>query len=94
MKNASLTGSLFKLNGRSVGIRGIRGIKTVSPFPFPVKVVASITFDNVFFTQSLVPLHSFDGSRFRNNIIRHPVLTVRRYGGNPAGSREFRNSGT
>ncbi|GBN23491.1 hypothetical protein AVEN_268098-1 [Araneus ventricosus] len=55
-------------------------------------MVASITLDIVFFIQILVPLHSFGGSRLRNNMIGHSVLSVRRCGGNP-GSREFRNSG-
>ncbi|GBM20630.1 hypothetical protein AVEN_230226-1 [Araneus ventricosus] len=75
MENASLTGScsLLKLNGRSVGIKGIRGIKTVSPFP--VNVQASITLGNVSLAQSLVPLHSFGESRFRNDMIGHTVLS-------------------
>jgi hypothetical protein len=72
---------------------GIRGIKTVSPSPFPVKIVASITLPSIFFTHSLVPLQSFGGSRFSSKIIGDPTLSKRRCGGNPAELSEFRNSG-
>jgi hypothetical protein len=58
---------------------GIRGIKTVSPSSFPVKIAASITLPSIFFTHSLVPLHSFRGSMLRlhlsskNDPVSQPV---------------------
>jgi hypothetical protein len=40
----------LKPNGISLGIKGIRGIETTSPFYFPFKIVASMTLFINFFT--------------------------------------------
>jgi hypothetical protein len=69
---------------------GTHGINTVSPSPFPVKIVASITLPSNFFIHSLVPLQSFGGSRFRSKIIGDPTLSKKQCGGNPAKSSEIR----
>ena len=37
----------LKLNGKSVGIIGMRGMSTSSPLLFPLMIVASITFPSV-----------------------------------------------
>jgi len=59
--NTRRTGNciLLKSNGKSVGISGIRGMKTSLPFAHPVWIVASITWEYIFFTQRLVPLHNW-----------------------------------
>jgi hypothetical protein len=63
----------LKVKGRSVGMSGIRRIKTVLPSPVPVKIVASITLPSIYFTHSLVPLQSFGGSRFRSIKLEIPL---------------------
>jgi hypothetical protein len=40
-------------------------------------MVASMTLDNSFFTQSLVPLHSLGASIFLSNIIGDPTFRVK-----------------
>lgn len=71
MANDRRTGNCKRLNsnGMSVGISGIRGMSTISPFAVPVNIVASIKFDINFFTANLVPLHSFGAFKFRSKII-------------------------
>jgi hypothetical protein len=94
MANATRTGYCSRLKSKaiSLGIRGIRGINTSYPFALPVNMVASKTFGISFFTHSLVPLHSFGGSRFLNNIIGDPTFEVKLCGGIPHGSKELRNA--
>ena len=53
------------------------GIRAASPLKGPVKIVASISFSIVFFfTASQVPLQSFVGLIFRNNIMVRLFLVV------------------
>ena len=75
-----------------MGMRGILGMKTSSPLALPVIMVASKTCAISLFTVSLVPLHSFGGSRFHSNVMGAPTFSRRLYGGIPGGSSEFRNS--
>jgi hypothetical protein len=49
-------------------------------------MVASMMFGISLFTHSLVPLHSFGGSRFLNNSIGDPTYKVKLCGGIPDGS--------
>jgi hypothetical protein len=67
-------------------------MNTSSPFALAVNMVACMTFGISFFTHSLVPLHSFGGSMFFNNIIGDPTFKVKLCGGIPDGSKELRNS--
>ena len=71
----------------------MRGIRIASPSKGPVMIVASIKFSFFFFfTASRVPLQSFGGLIFRNNIIGTPIFSCSTCGGNPGRSREFKNS--
>ena len=92
--NASCTGNCKRLNsnGVSVGIMGMRGSSTFSPWCFPVKIVASIIFFINFFTDSLVPLHSRGGFIFLRRMIGEPIFKHKICGGIPGRSNEFKNS--
>ncbi|GBL98586.1 hypothetical protein AVEN_19656-1 [Araneus ventricosus] len=73
-------------------MRGIRGIKYVSPFAEPMRF-ASIMLRCNLVTIKRVPLHKpFLGAKFRNNIIMHPIFKFNLYGGIPVGVKELRNS--
>ena len=91
---AKRTGNWRRLNsnGISLGIMGIRGINTSSPFEQPVKIVDSITWGIRLFTQSLVPLQSLGASKFLRSIIGEPTLSIKLCDGIPGGSSELRNS--
>jgi hypothetical protein len=67
-------------------------MNTSSSFALPVNMVASMMFGISLFTHSLVPLHSFGGSRFLNNSIGDPTLKVKLCGGISDGSKELRKS--
>ena len=58
--NATFSGNCSRLNwkGKLLGIMGIRGIKTCSPFEVPVKTVAFIKLRPNSVIRSLVPLHN------------------------------------
>jgi hypothetical protein len=55
-------------------------------------MVASMMFGISLLMHSLVPLHSFGGSRFLNSSIGDPTFKVKLCGGIPDGSKELRNS--
>lgn len=88
------TGNCKRLNwnGRSDGIRGIRGINTSSPVPHPVSIVHSIMKVFSDFTSKRVPLQSLGGLRFLNKITGQPIFSSILWGGSPDGFKEFRNS--
>jgi hypothetical protein len=92
--NDMRTGNCNRLNsnGMSVGIRGIRGMSTNSPFALPVNILASIKFGINLFTANLVPLHSFGAFKFRSKIIDEPTFKFKKCGGIPGGSNEFKDS--
>ncbi|GBL86198.1 hypothetical protein AVEN_131942-1 [Araneus ventricosus] len=84
-ERAKRTGNCFLLNLNvillSEGMRGIRGIKYVSPFSEPMRF-ASIMLRCNLVTIKRVPLHKpFVGAKFRNNIIMHPGFKFNLYGG-------------
>ncbi|GBO19821.1 hypothetical protein AVEN_99513-1 [Araneus ventricosus] len=83
---------LLNLNGilLSEEMRGIRGIKCVSPFSEPMRFVSTMLRCNLV-TIKQVPLHKpFVGTKFRNNIIMHPGFKFNLYGGIPIGVKELR----
>ncbi|MEE6488268.1 hypothetical protein FKM82_015173 [Ascaphus truei] len=92
--NASLTGNCrrLKLKGMSVGMSGMRGMKTSSPVAFPVNIVASMRLDMKDLMQSLVPLQRLGVLRLRSSMMGDPSLSRRRCVGIPGGSSELRNS--
>ena len=92
--NLSRTGKCnrLKFNGMSIGIKGIRGIKTSLPLYFSFKILASMTLFINFFTASRVPLQRRCWFIFRNIMITDPIFNCRLWGGNPGYSSEFKNS--
>ena len=76
MAKANLMGNCrrLKLKGRSLGMMGILGMKTFSPLPHPVRIVASIRFESRALIMSRVPLQSFGLSRLRRSIIGVPIF--------------------
>ena len=54
-------------------------MNTLSLYKFPVIMVASITFFQILLMNSLVPLHSFVGSKFRIRITVDPTFNLYRY---------------
>ena len=80
--NASLMGNCSRFNWTAYRLvrRGRRGIKTFSFLAYSVMMVASIKLGMRVITHSLVPLHIFGGSMFRNNI-GVPTFKVRMCGG-------------
>lgn len=91
---ASLIGNCNLLNSTaiSVGIIGIRGIRTSSPLYLPVIIVASTKLVLNFFTTNRVPLHNRGGLMFRSKEIATPTFNRKRCAGMPGMSREFKNS--
>ena len=81
----SLTGNCSLLNGtvESDGIRGMRGINTLSPAYCLLQIVASITLGQSRVTVNFVPLHSFGASMFRRSIIGAPTFRAKVYAGRP-----------
>lgn len=71
---------------------GILGIKPTSPFAQPVKINEHINIIEYIFTDTLVPLQSFGGSRLRSNIIRYLILKFNLSGGKSEGFNELRNA--
>ena len=94
IENANRIGNCTRLKqkGMSVGTMGIRGIKTSSPFPFPVNNVPSITLGSNLLMHNRVPLHRIGGFILRSRIIGDPILSRSLCGGIPGVSREFKNS--
>ncbi|GBO03341.1 hypothetical protein AVEN_231802-1 [Araneus ventricosus] len=73
-------------------MRGIRGIKYVSPFSEPMRF-ASIMLRCNLVTIKRVPLHKpFVGAKFRNSIIMHPGFKFNLYSGIPVGVKELINT--
>ena len=87
-------GNCSLLNGtvESEGIKGMRGINTLSPAYCPVQIVASITLGQSRVTVNFVPLHSFGASMLRRSIIGAPTFRAKVYAGSPEGLRELRTS--
>ena len=90
----TLTGNCRRLNwkGKSDGMRGMRGMRTVSPRAQPVKMIASMKCLWRDLTWSLVPLQSLGGCRFLSNIIGAPTFKMRLCWEMPGGLRVCRNS--
>jgi len=65
-----------KSKGYLLGIIGIRRMKTISPVPDPVKIVASIILYINHVTLNRVPLHSLDGFKFLKIIIGVPTFNL------------------
>lgn len=92
--NANLIGNCIrrKFIQSSLGIRGIRGISACSPFPTPVKIVATKTFGSNLFIQSLVPFTNLGGEMFLSNITDTPTCSSKMCEEHPGGLRVFKNS--
>ena len=79
-------------NGKLFGIRGMRGMNTLSPFPDPVNIVASMTFLCNLVIRNLVPLQSLGGFKFLNKITGAPIFNLIVCDGSPGTLIEFKNS--
>ncbi|GBN57092.1 hypothetical protein AVEN_161875-1 [Araneus ventricosus] len=93
---AKRTGNCFLLNLNGIllseEMRGIHGIKYVSPFSEPLRFAFRMLRCNLV-TIKRVPLHKpFFGAKFRNNIIMHTGFKFNLYGGIPVGVKTLRNS--
>ena len=70
---------------QSEGIRGMRGIKTLSPAYCPVQIMSSITLGHSRTKVNFVPLQSFGASMLRKSIIGAPTFRAKVYEGSPGG---------
>ena len=73
-------------------MRGIRGMKTLSPKKWLLITVASITFLCSFFTTQRVPLTKIGGLMERSTMNGTPGLSNNVCGGIHPGFSEFKNS--
>ncbi|MEE6462842.1 hypothetical protein FKM82_001734 [Ascaphus truei] len=76
---ASLMGncSRLKVKGMSVGMSGMRGMKTSWPLALPVKIVASIRLGINVLMHNLVPLQRLGVWRLRSSMMGDPTFRRR-----------------
>ena len=94
MAKDSLIGNCSRLKGIvvSVGMRGMRKMKTCCPWYWPRAIMASMTLCLSSWMISFVPLQSLGASRLRRRITGTPFFRRSICGGKPGGSRELRSS--
>ncbi|GBM10881.1 hypothetical protein AVEN_42135-1 [Araneus ventricosus] len=94
LANANFKENCYLLNwdGKSFGIIGMRGIKTLSPLAMPIITVASAIFGPKCVICNRVPLRSLVTSRLRINITGTPTFNLGLSEGAPDYSKELKNS--
>ncbi|GBO34535.1 hypothetical protein AVEN_202461-1 [Araneus ventricosus] len=93
LANANFKGNCHLLNwdGKSFGIIGMRGIKTLSPFAMPIITVARTTFGPRCVICNRVPMRSLGTSRFRISSTG-TTFNLSLSEGTPDNSKELKNS--
>ncbi|GBM70678.1 hypothetical protein AVEN_270785-1 [Araneus ventricosus] len=94
LANDNFKGNCYLLNleGKSFGIIGMRGIKTLSPLAMPVITVARMTFGHRCVIRNCVPMRSLGISRLRINSTGTPTFNLSLSEGTLDNSKELKNS--
>ncbi|GBM79428.1 hypothetical protein AVEN_213286-1 [Araneus ventricosus] len=94
LANANFKGNCYLLNldGKYVGIIGMRGIKTFSPLTMPVITVTRTTFGHRCVICNCVPMRILGISKLHINSTCTPTFNLSLSEGIPDNSKELRNS--